>query len=123
MARRSKAAQALALRARIVLACADILGNNVVADKLGVTPHTVSKWRKQGPCIAQNALFGGRRAALPPDPRDAGGGGDQSGYANSAGVSAVAGEEDDSRGGTGAIAPHGWGKTRIKLARMCLKTL
>jgi transposase len=44
-ARRSKTAQHLALRARIVLACADKLDNQTVARKLGTRPATVGKWR------------------------------------------------------------------------------
>jgi transposase len=43
--RRGKTAQALALRSRIVLACAKGLDNRVVAKELAVTPQTVSKWR------------------------------------------------------------------------------
>jgi len=43
--RRRKTAQALALRSRIVLACAKGLDNRVVAQELSVTPQTVSKWR------------------------------------------------------------------------------
>jgi transposase len=43
--RRRKMAQALALRSRIVLACAKGLDNRVVAQELAVTPQTVSKWR------------------------------------------------------------------------------
>ena len=45
LAGRRKTAQALALRARIVLACAAGEANQLVAAKLGVTPQTVSKWR------------------------------------------------------------------------------
>ena len=43
--RRRKTAQALALRSRIVLACANGRDNRTVADELAVTPQTVSKWR------------------------------------------------------------------------------
>ena len=42
---RRKTAQALALRARIVLACADGVDNKIVASRQRVTPQTVSKWR------------------------------------------------------------------------------
>lgn len=45
LANRRTTAQALALRARIVLACAEGEANQVVAVKLGVTPQTVGKWR------------------------------------------------------------------------------
>lgn len=43
--RRPKTAQALALRARIVLRCATGHANAVVATALQVTPQTVGKWR------------------------------------------------------------------------------
>ena len=42
---RRKTAQALALRARIVLACAEGVDNRSVAVRQRVTPQTVSKWR------------------------------------------------------------------------------
>src|SRR5215471_9628932 len=47
LARRPKTAQALALRARIVLACADGLSNSEVSRQLGVSLPTVGKWRKR----------------------------------------------------------------------------
>jgi FixJ family two-component response regulator len=43
--RRPKSLQALALRSRIVLACADGLSNTKVAEQLGVNQVTVGKWR------------------------------------------------------------------------------
>src|ERR1700722_1779049 len=46
-ARRPKSAQALALRCRIVLACADGLDSKVVASKLQVNQATVGKWRRR----------------------------------------------------------------------------
>ena len=46
-ARRPTTAQALALRCRIVLACAEGLSNVEVADRLGVSRMTVGKWRSR----------------------------------------------------------------------------
>ena len=43
--RRAKSAQALALRSRIVLACAEGTDNKTVAARLGCAPATVGKWR------------------------------------------------------------------------------
>jgi DNA-binding CsgD family transcriptional regulator len=45
--RRHGTAQALALRARIVLLAADGLANSVIADGLGIDKHTVRKWRNR----------------------------------------------------------------------------
>ena len=47
LAARPKTAQALAERARIILACADGLANKVVGQQLGAHPHTVGKWRRR----------------------------------------------------------------------------
>src|SRR5438105_3210131 len=47
LTRRPKTAQALALRARIVLACAEGLSNSEVSRGLGVSLPTVGKWRKR----------------------------------------------------------------------------
>jgi len=45
--RRSKAPQAEALRARVILACADGLNNTQVCKKTGLCPHTVGRLRKR----------------------------------------------------------------------------
>ena len=47
MARRPKTAQAMAMRARIVLDCARGLSNSEVARKLHITGATVGKWRER----------------------------------------------------------------------------
>jgi transposase len=47
LAVRPKTAQALAQRARIILACAEGLENKAVSDQLGVHAITVGKWRRR----------------------------------------------------------------------------
>jgi transposase len=47
LASRRSTAQALALRARIILACADGEQSKVVADRLAIDPDTVGKWRRR----------------------------------------------------------------------------
>jgi transposase len=47
MARRPKSAQAMALRARIVLGCEKGISNAAMAAKLQVTAATVGKWRRR----------------------------------------------------------------------------
>jgi transposase len=46
-ARRRTVSQALALRARIVLACAEGKANKEVGKELGLTEHTIGKWRSR----------------------------------------------------------------------------
>jgi DNA-binding CsgD family transcriptional regulator len=45
--RRHRSSQALALRCRIVLACADGLTHAEIATRLGCNPVTVGKWRRR----------------------------------------------------------------------------
>jgi transposase len=45
--RRGTTAQQLAMRARIVLACADGLDNKTAAEKLGIAAATVGRWRRR----------------------------------------------------------------------------
>ena len=45
--RRLKTAQHLAMRARIVLRCADGFTNTAVAEELGISKPTVGKWRSR----------------------------------------------------------------------------
>jgi transposase len=47
LARRPKSAQAMAMRARIVLGCDEGLSNRAVAKKLQITGATVCKWRER----------------------------------------------------------------------------
>jgi transposase len=47
MARRPKSAQAMAMRARIVLYCGEGMNNSEVASKLRITGATVGKWRER----------------------------------------------------------------------------
>src|SRR3954453_7412916 len=47
LARRRKASQAMAMRARIVLRCAGGISNGEVAEELGITGATVCKWRER----------------------------------------------------------------------------
>ena len=47
IARRPKSAQAMAMRARIVLSCGQGMSNSEVARKLHITGATVGKWRER----------------------------------------------------------------------------
>ncbi len=56
---RRKTAQALALRARIVLGCACGLRNKAVAGRERVTAQTVGKWRRRFRAWSRRAAAGG----------------------------------------------------------------
>src|ERR1700683_1349072 len=66
--RRPRSAQALALRSKIVLACAEGTANKEVAGRFGVTPQMVGKWRARFLAQGVGGLAAGRGA------RDPGGG-------------------------------------------------
>ena len=65
LSRRSKTAQALALRSRIILACADGICNSEVAKQLGITSATVGKWRKRFIKQQINGLLDEPRPGIP----------------------------------------------------------
>jgi len=65
LARRRKTAQALALRAKIVLHCAEGLSNTEVASLVGVTKPTVGKWRQRFARDRINGLHDEPRAGAP----------------------------------------------------------
>lgn len=66
LSRRRKTSQAVALRARIVLACAQGLSNGQVASQLQVGRPTVGKWRRR---FAADRLAGLADAPRPGQPR------------------------------------------------------
>src|SRR5579864_2293357 len=65
-ARRPKSAQALALRCRIVLGCAEGETNLEIAARLGVSSRTVSRWRRR---FAERRLEGLHDEPRPGAPR------------------------------------------------------
>jgi transposase/DNA-binding CsgD family transcriptional regulator/transcriptional regulator with XRE-family HTH domain len=65
-ARRHKSSQALALRSRIVLACASGLSNKEVAAREGVSQPTVGKWRARFVELRLDGLDDDPRPGRPP---------------------------------------------------------
>ena len=66
LTKRRKSAQAMALRARIVLACAEPGATNLaVAAELGVNPATVGKWRARFVARRLKGLFDEDRPGAP----------------------------------------------------------
>jgi transposase len=63
--RRAKSSQALALRCRIVLACAEGLSNVEVADRLGISRPTVGKWRSRFVACRLDGLVDEERTGRP----------------------------------------------------------
>jgi len=71
LSRRPKTSQAMALRARIVLACASGSNNTAVAAKLHVTKPTVGKWRERFRLQRLDGLFDEPRPGAPRSITDA----------------------------------------------------
>ena len=70
-ARRRKTSQALALRSRIILACAKGAENKAVAQRLAITPQTVSKWRTRFVSMRLDGLVDAPRPGAPRTIEDA----------------------------------------------------
>lgn len=70
LVKRRKTAQALALRSRIVLACAEGATNREVAGSLGVSEAMVGKWRGRFVECRMDGLFDEPRSGAPRTVRD-----------------------------------------------------
>ena len=64
-ARRRKTAQGLALRSRIILACAKGCANKTVATQLNITKQTISKWRGRFLKLRLDGLVDAPRSGAP----------------------------------------------------------
>jgi len=64
--RRAKSSQVLALRSRIVLGCGDGLDNKTVAERMGCSTNTVSKWRARFLTDRLDGLVDEPRPGRPP---------------------------------------------------------
>ena len=65
IARRPKSAQAMAMRARIVLSCESGMSNSEVARKMRITGATVGKWRERFREFGLDALLDEQRVGAP----------------------------------------------------------
>src|SRR5437016_7851931 len=65
IARRPKSAQAMAMRARIVLSCEQGMSNSEVARKVHVTGATVGKWRERFRELGLDGLLDEQRVGAP----------------------------------------------------------
>lgn len=65
LASRRNTAQALALRARIILACAEGGQNTVIAERMGLDRETVGKWRRRFMAQRLDGLHDGPRSGAP----------------------------------------------------------
>src|SRR5437899_8994998 len=69
--RRPKSAQALALRARVILACAQVKTNTAVAQQMHLAKPTVGKWRSRFVARRLDGLLDEPRPGAPREISDA----------------------------------------------------